>query len=118
MPLQKRPQNPKSKNWIQLTRDFVKEWPDVLEGLSFQSMPIKYVKWVHIILKNKATLKLDIEQELKIKKQKAIADFLKKYLEVNYKHIATVDLKFDVARLRADMESKTAKILDRTFKKN
>jgi hypothetical protein len=118
MPIRKRPQNPKNKSWIQLTQDFVKEWPDVLEGLSFQSMPIKYVKNINIILKNKATLKLDIEQELKTKRQKAIADWLKKYIEANYKNIQTVDLKFDVARLRSDMESKTAKILDKTFKKN
>ena len=117
MPLQKRPRNPKNKSWIQLTQDFVKEWPDVLEGLSFQSMPIKYVKSINITLKNKATLKLDIEKELKTKRQKAIADWLKKYIEVNYKNIQTVDLKFDVMRLRSDMESKTAKILDKTFKK-
>ena len=117
MPIRKKPQNPKNKSWIQLTQDFVKEWPDVLEGLSFQSMPIKYVKNINIILKNKATLKLDIEKELKIKRQKAITDWLKKYIEANYKNISTVDIKFDVSRLRSDMESKTAKILDKTFKK-
>ena len=118
MPLRKRPQDPKNKSWIQLTKDFVKEWPEILEGLSFQSMPIKYLKWINITLKNKATIKLDIEKELKTKRQKAIADWLKKYIETNYKHIQTVDLKFDVARLRTDMENKTAKILDKTFKKN
>ena len=117
MPIRKKPQNPKNKSWIQLTQDFVKEWPDVLEGLSFQSMPIKYVKNINIILKNNATLKLDIEQELKIKRQKAIADWLKKYIEANYKNIATVDIKFDVSRLRSDMESKTDKLLSKTFKK-
>ena len=117
MPLRKNPQNPKNKSWIQLTQDFVKEWPEILEGLSFQSMPIKYVKYINIVLKNKATLRLDIEKELKIKKQKAIADWLKKYIEVNYKNIKTVDIKFDVIRLRKDMELKTAKILDKTFKK-
>lgn len=116
MPLQRKPQNPKSKTWIQLTRDFVKEWPDVLDGLSFQSMPIKYVKWINIILKNKATLRVDIEKELKIKKQKAIANWLRKYLEVNYQNIQSVDLKFDVPRLKSDMESKTNKILSKAFK--
>jgi len=28
-----------------------------------------------------------------------------------------VDLKFDVPRLREDMQSKTAKLMDKTFKK-
>lgn len=117
MPLQKRPQNPKNKSWIQLTQDFVKEWPDVLEGLSFQSMPIKYVQSINIILKNNASLKLDIEKELKIKNQKAVADWIKKYIETNYNTIRTVDIKFNISRLKQDMESKTAKILDKTFKK-
>lgn len=118
MPLQRRPQNPKNKSWIQLTQDFVKEWPDVLEGLSFQSMPIKYVKNINIILKNKSNLILDIEKELRFKKQKTIAEWLKKYIEANYKNISTVDIKFDVSRLRSDMESKTAKILSKTFNTN
>lgn len=117
MPLRKNPPNPKNKNWIQLTKDFVKEWPEILEGLSFTTMPIKYVKYVNILLHNKATLKLDIEKELKVKKQKAVADWLKKYIEANYKAIKSVDLKFDVPRLRKDMECKTATIINKAFKK-
>ena len=27
---------PKNSNWVQLTKDFVKEWPEVLEDLEFQ----------------------------------------------------------------------------------
>lgn len=118
MPLKRKPQNPKNKSWIQLTQDFVKEWPEILEGLSFTSMPLKYIKWAHIILKNNTTIKLDVEKELKTKSQKFVAGWIKKYIETNYRNIQTVDLKFDVPRLKEDMESKTDKILNKAFRKN
>ena len=116
MPLQRRPQNPKNKSWIQLTQDFVKEWPDVLEGLSFQSMPIKYVQSINIILKNQVTLYMDVEKDLKTKSQLAVARALKKYINENYANIQTVDLKFDVPRLKEDMQSKTSRLMNKTFK--
>ena len=50
-------QPPKNKTWVQLTQDFVKEWPEVLEGLHFQNMPVKYLLYIDIILKNNITIK-------------------------------------------------------------
>lgn len=117
MPPKKRPRNLKNKNWVQLTKNFVKEWPDVLEGLSFTSMPIKYLKSMHIYLKNSAMLVLDVEKEVQRKKESVVATWCKQYVERNYRNIKTIDLKFDVPKLRADMESKTAKILNKTFNK-
>ena len=77
-------QAPKNKSWVQLTRDFVKEWPEVLEGLHFQNMPVKYLLYVNITLKNHVTIHYDIAKELKIKKQDRIAKFLKDTIEKNY----------------------------------
>jgi hypothetical protein len=110
---------PRSKqSWIQLTSEFVKEWPEVLDGLSYTNMPISYVKYCNIILKNNVTIHYDVEKEIAQKKdQVMIANTLKKFINSNYNNIRTVDLKFDVPRLKADMQSKTARILDRTFSK-
>jgi hypothetical protein len=107
---------PKNKTWVQLTKDFVKEWPEVLEGLHFQNLPVKYLKYVNIILKNNITIHYDISTDLKTKKQDTIARFLKKVLEENYRKIESVDLKFDVTSLKKDMENKTSFLLNRTFK--
>ena len=109
-------QPPKNSTWVQLTRDFVKEWPEILDGLHFQNMPVKYLMYVNIILKNHVTIHYDIKKELKIKKQERIARFLKDTIEKNYLKIKTVDLKFDVPALKKDMESKTSTILGKTFK--
>jgi hypothetical protein len=109
-------QPPKNSTWVQLTRDFVKEWPEILDGLQFQNMPVKYLMYVNIILKNHVTIHYDIKKELKIKKQERIARFLKDTIEKNYLKIKTVDLKFDVPALKKDMESKTSTILGKTFK--
>ena len=109
-------QPPKNSTWVQLTRDFVKEWPEILDGLQFQNMPVKYLMYVNIILKNHVTIHYDIKKELKIKKQERIARFLKDTIEKNYLKIKTVDLKFDVPALKKDMESKTSTILRKTFK--
>ena len=110
-------QPPKNKTWVQLTQDFVKEWPEVLEGLQFQNMPVKYLLYINIILKNNITIHYDIAKELKSKKQESIARFLRKTIEDNYLKIKTVDMKFDIPSLKRDMESRTSLIMAKTFKK-
>ena len=110
-------QPPKNSNWVQLTKDFVKEWPEVSEGLQFQNMPVKYLMYIDIILKNNITIHYDIKKELKTKKQETIARFLKKTIEQNYLKIKSVDMKFDVPSLKKDMESKTSLLMAKTFKK-
>jgi hypothetical protein len=110
-------QPPKNSTWVQLTKDFVKEWPEVLDGLHFQNMPVKYLLYVNIILKNNITIRYDIAKELKKKKQATIARFLKSTIESNYLKIKTVDIKFDIPTLKRDMQNRTANVLSKTFKK-
>ncbi len=110
------PKKPKNKSWISLTKGFVKGWPEVLEGLSFTNMPVKYLIYVNILLKNNITIHYDVQKELKIKKHDRIASFLKNTIEKNYFKIKTVDLKFNIPLLKQDIESKTSSILDKTFK--
>ena len=109
-------QPPKNSTWVQLTKDFVSEWPEVLEGLQFQNMPVKYLKYVNVILKNNITINYNIEKELKIKSQNTIARFLKQTLEQHYKKIKNVDLKFNIPALKKDMESRTSSLMSKTFK--
>ena len=110
-------QPPKNKTWVQLTQDFVKEWPEVLDGLHFQNMPVKYLLFIDINLKNNITIHYDIAKELKTKKQETIARFLRKTIEQNYLKIKNVDMKFDIPALKRDMESKTSLLMARTFKR-
>jgi len=110
-------QPPKNKTWVQLTQDFVKEWPEVLEGLQFQNMPVKYLLYIDIILKNNLTIHYDIAKELKTKKQETIARFLRKTIEENYIKIKSVDMKFDIPALKRDMQSRTSLIMAKTFKR-
>ena len=107
---------PRSSNWIQLTKDFVKEWPEILEGLHFTNMPIKYLLYCNIILKNNITIHYAVRKELKTKKQETIARFLSKTIKSNYSKIKNVDLKFDIPALKRDMELRTNIILAKTFK--
>ena len=88
----------------------------MLDGLSFTHMPVTYLKYVNIILKNNLTIHYDISKELKIKSQNKIAKFLRDTIEQNYFKIKTVDLKFDVPLLKKDMQAKTSTILNKTFK--
>ena len=109
-------QPPKNSSWVQLTKDFVKEWPEVLEGLHFQNMPVKYLMYINLILKNNVTIHYDIQKELRTKKQETIARFLKKTIQQHYIKIRSVELKFDVPRLKKDMESRTSLLMAKTFK--
>jgi len=79
-------------------------------------MPVKYLLYVNIILKNNITIRYDIAKELKKKRQDRIAKFLKETIETNYIKIKSVDLKFDIPKLKKDMESKTSLIIAKTFK--
>jgi hypothetical protein len=110
-------QPPKNSTWVQLTKDFVSEWPEVLDGLHFQNMPVRYLLYVNILLKNNVTIHYDIAKELKVKKQERIAKFLKDTIEQNYLKIKSVDLKFDIPALKKDMESRTSLIMSKTFKR-
>jgi len=79
-------------------------------------MPVRYLKFVNIILKNNVTINYNIEKELKIRNEDGIARFLKQTLEQHYKKIKNVDLKFNVPKLKKDMESRTSLLMSKTFK--
>jgi hypothetical protein len=61
---------------------------------------------------------VDIQKDLKVKSQRHVANTLRKYINDNYNNIETVDLKFDVPKLKEDMESKTSALMKKTFKEN
>ena len=110
-------QPPKNKTWVQLTQDFVKEWPEVLEGLQFQNMPVKYLLYIDITLKNNLTIHYNIAKELKVKRQETIARVLRQTIEQYYLKIKSVDIKFNIPALKKDMETKTSILMAKTFKK-
>ena len=89
-------QPPKNSSWLQLTKDFVNEWPEVLEGLHFTNMPVTYLLYVKLVLKNNITINYNIKKEAKTKSQSSIAKLLTKLLTKHYKDIKSMDLKFDV----------------------
>ena len=107
---------PRNSSWVQLTKDFVKEWPEVLEGLHFTNMPVKYLEYVIIKISNNVTIHYNIKRELKRKSQITIAKFLKTTLEQNYTKIRGINLKFDMPKLKKDVESKTIAVLEKSFK--
>jgi hypothetical protein len=58
-----RRQPPKNSTWVQLTKDFVKEWPEVLEGLR-QTISQNYVKIKSVDMKfDIPALKKDMESK-------------------------------------------------------
>jgi hypothetical protein len=112
----KRKQPRNRQSWVQLAQHFVSQWPEVLDGIELTNMPIFYVDAVNIILKNHITITVDIKGCLKKMTKEQTASMLKSYINKNYANIKTVDLKFNVAQLKEDMESKTKAVLSKTFK--
>jgi len=80
-------------------------------------MPVKYLMYINLILKNNITIHYNIAKELKSKKQETIARYLRKTIEENYLKIKSVDMKFDIPALKRDMQSKTSLIMAKTFKR-
>ena len=113
----KRKQPRNKQNWVQLAQHFVAQWPEVLEGIELTRMPITYVDAVNIILKNNVTITVDVKASLKKTTREQTAAMLKNYINKNFANIKTVDLKFNVAQLKEDMENKTKAVLSKTFKR-
>ena len=111
----KRKQPRNKQNWVQLAQHFVAQWPEVLEGIELTKMPITYVDAVHIILKNNITITVDVKASLKTMTREQTAAMLKNYINKNFSNIKNVDLKFNVAQLKEDMENKTKAVLSKTF---
>ena len=114
MPQKKK--QPKNKNWAQLSQHFVKQWPEVLEGIELSKMPVDYVDTVAIQLKNNITISIDVLKTLKTASKKTTADMLKKYIKKHYAVIKHADLKFNMTKLKKDIKGKTAKMLEKAFK--
>jgi len=70
---------------------------------------------VNIILKNNVTITVDVKTSLKKMTREQTAAMLKNYINKNFANIKNVDLKFNVAQLKEDMENKTKAVLSRTF---
>ena len=87
-----------------------------MEGLQFQNMPVKYLIYVTIYVKN-LTIRYDIQKELKTKSQQRIAKSLEQMLKQYFDKIINVDLKFNIPALKRDMESKTSMLMAKSFKK-
>lgn len=112
---QKRKQ-PKNKSWVQLASNFVAQWPEVLEGIELTNMPIHYLRTIDIKLKNHITITVDVESSLKRLSRKQTAAMVKQYIHKHYNNIKNVDLKFNVGKLKLDMQDKTKAVLSKTFK--
>ena len=80
-------------------------------------MAVGNSKFVNITLKNNVTINYNIEKELKSRNENGIARFLKQTLEQHYRKIKNVDLKFNVSKLKQDMEKRTSALMLKTFKK-
>ena len=89
------PRKPKY-TWVTLTKDFIQEWPEVLDGINFNNLPIFYVRWINIRLKNNVTLHYDIEKELKMKPRSKIAKMITQALHSHYANIKNVNIKFNI----------------------
>jgi len=115
MPARKK--QPRSKqSWIELSRNFVKQWPEVLEGMKLSNMPIGYVLAVTIQQKSGISIIFDINKLKKNTSEVKVAKMLQSYIKKNYKNIRMVDLKFNIAKLKLDMNNKTQLVLAKTFK--
>lgn len=114
MPQKKK--QPKNKNWAQLSQHFVKQWPDVLEGIELSKMPVDYLDTIQLHLKNNITISIDVLKTLKRASKTATADMLRRYIKKHYGVIKHVDLKFNMVKLKKDMKKKTEAVLSKTFK--
>ena len=100
-----------SKPLFRPPRHLVKEWPEVLEDLYMNTMPVAYLDRIHLEFADGRVWEIDIKTELKQKGPEDIADILLNTLQEYKEEIQKIDFKVDIEKLKRDIQDSSKSIL-------
>ena len=92
-------------------KHIVDEWPEVFSDLYMNTMPIDYLKYIHLEFSTGMVWELDVEEQLKTLGSDVVAERLQKTIREYQREVKRFDFKLDVARLKRDIKKSTELIL-------
>lgn len=95
-------------SFFQAPKSFIKEWPEVFEGLYMSSMPITYIDSVVLSFLDGRIWEIDVSAHLDNKDNisNMILDTFREYQD----EIVKVDFKINVNQLKIDIKNRTKNI--------
>jgi hypothetical protein len=92
-------------------KHIVDEWPEVFSDLYINTMPVDYLKSIHLEFSTGMVWELDVQEQLKNSDVEVVTQRLQETIQ-EYKHeVKKFDFKLDIDRLKKDIKKSTKLIL-------
>ena len=89
---------------------FIDKWPEVFNDLYINTMPVDYLKSIHLEFSTGMVWELDIQEQLKNSDVAVVTQRLQETIQ-EYKHeVKKFDFKLDIDRLKTDIKYSSKKI--------
>lgn len=92
-------------------KHLVDEWPEVFSDLYMNTMPVDYLKYIHLEFSTGMVWELDVEEQLKTLDSNIIALRLQETIREYRNEVKRFDFKIDVEKLKRDIKKSTNMIL-------
>lgn len=89
----------------------VKEWPEVFDELYMNTMPVNYLKIVHIEFHDGSIWEINVAQQLTHSSPDNVAEKLSRSLSEFRSKIKKLDFKLDINQLKKDITESTESLL-------
>jgi hypothetical protein len=98
------------KRQFKLPRHLIKKWPEALEGLEMNTMPLAYLDLIKLEFTDGRIWHISINDLLKEHAADDVVDHLLNIIEGNEGEIKKIDFDIDINRLKSDISSQTKKL--------
>lgn len=86
-------------------------WPEVLDGVKLNSLPIQYLRSVHVNFKNSLIWEIVLTEETKkngwSEFERTLSNIMSEYEPI----IENIEFKLDIKKVKRDVKKKTNKFL-------
>lgn len=98
------------KRQFKLPKRLVQKWPEALEGLEMNTMPLAYLELIKLEFTDGRIWHISINDLLKEHAADDVVDHLLNIIEGNEGEIKKIDFDIDVTRLKSDISDQTKKL--------
>lgn len=98
------------KRQFKLPKHLIKKWPEVLEDLEMNTMPLAYLDLIKLEFTDGRIWHISINDLLKEHAPDDVVDHILNIIEGNEGEIKKIDFDIDVDRLKEDIDKETKKL--------
>lgn len=92
-------------------KHLVEEWPEVFNDLYMNTMPVDYLKYIHLEFSTGMIWELDIEEQIKTLGPAVVTQRLHETIQEYKSEVKKFEFKLDIERLKRDIKNSTSLML-------